>query len=74
MSAAQLTDIQKQAAMFLQEVAERAEHYGERLDPKNRRDYERDPVLRGIDAVRAAAKRVLAIPEIAAILPTGHLP
>lgn len=69
-----LTDAQRQAAIFLQEVAERAERYGQRLDPKNWRCYERDPVLRGIDAVRAAAKRVLAIPEIDAILPKSHLP
>lgn len=69
-----LTDTQKQAAIFLQEVAERAEKYGERLDPKNRRYYERDPVLRGIDAVRAAAKRVISIPEIDAVLPKSHLP
>ena len=42
---------ERMAAMFLKEVYRRANHYADRLDPDTKRNYERDPLLKALDAV-----------------------
>lgn len=48
------------AVRFLQDTFRSANNYADRLDPKRRRNYERDPVLRALDAITAQCSRALA--------------
>ena len=66
--ARQLTERQKGAAIFLQDAKRRAGLYADWLDPKRRRDYESNPLLRAMDTVVAAANRALADPRVRAWL------
>lgn len=44
------------ALLFLQEVQDRAMNFATVLDPKHRRDYVRDPLLRALDAINVTAQ------------------
>lgn len=57
-----MTDQENNAAMatfFLREIYRRANLYSDRLDPKRKRNYKSDPLLRGMDAIAAQAKLAL---------------
>lgn len=49
----------KMALYFLQEVHKRADAFAELLDPKRRRAYEKDPVLKALDGIVSKAARAL---------------
>lgn len=48
------------ALLFLEQVRKSANLHADRIDPKQRRHYERDPVLRAVDAVLGAASTGLS--------------